>query len=57
MDFSKSILFEKPYLGSDVCACVIERACVYMFVEAVTVAEVAEVREVENNILEARRKL
>lgn len=54
MDFSKSILSDKPYLGAEVGG---NGVCVYVSAEAVTVMEVAEVREVENNILEVSRKL
>lgn len=49
MDFSKSILSDKPYLGASVGG-----NGVPVSVEAVVVAEV---REVKNNILERSRKL
>lgn len=44
MNFSKSILSDKPYLGAEVGGIGV---CVFLSVEAVVVAEVAEVREVE----------
>lgn len=51
MNFFKSILPDKPYLGAESgwhwC----------LFLEAVAVAEVGEVREVKNNILDMSRKL